>query len=506
MNEIRRDRIRMVQLGATNVLDSLFLAKVLKQQCPDTRLLIAYPNLLFVQEAQTASLTGTLTLSSYPLFFASKYVFFASKHRFGERSFTQPDANSEGVYNATLLLLKPEARASELSNYFWKSQNHPASWLMTLNRNGFSPVQAMATNPSLWGYQEVPHDADPKPRLPQPPRIWVLFKGLLAMFSLLFTGWVVYLHCHPQTVLWSTTNLDRGYAADSCRLFCLLSAFLILSAMLAILWIPLARYTLDHGGNGYPLIQALALLGFACPLLLSFQLIHKRLWRPSKPALPKALFKTPRDCQARRVTVVSLVFAFLSILATWTFCCYYDSGDSSAFFFSFRALELQAGSSPALPILLILFALLLFSLFHITRLYFAARQRPRLFTSALDKIFPGRIKKYRREISRTLLAPMNLSPRKQLMWAGTALLLVVVLGALCRVDINLSSIDGRAYDWLLVALLAALILTIFGTCLQVRLTWASLQGLLTTLDSLPICTAFTRLSDPGSRSPIWVGG
>jgi hypothetical protein len=153
---------------------------------------------------------------------------------------------------------------------------------------------------------------------------------------------------------------------------------------------------------------------------------------------------------------------------------------------------------------LILFALLLFSLFHITRLYFAARQRPRLFTSALDKIFPGRIKKYRREISRTLLAPMNLASRKQLMWAGVALLLVVILGALCRVDINLSSVDGRVYDSLLLALLAALILTIFGTCLQVRVTWASLQGLLTTLNSLPICTAFTRLSDPGSRSPIWV--
>jgi hypothetical protein len=491
-NEIRRDRIRMVQLGATNVLDSLFLAKVLKQQCPDIWLLITHPDLLFVQEAQAASLTGTLALSSYPLF-------FGAKHWFGERSFTQPDANSEGVYNATLLLLK----STELSNYSWKSQGHPASWLMTLNRNGFSPVQAMKTEGSPW-YEEVRSDAGPTLRLPQTPRSWVLLTSVLAIFSLLFTGWIAYLHCRPQTLLWSTTNLDRGYAADSCRLFCLLSALLILSAMLGILWIPLARYTLAHAGTRCWGIQALAFLGFGCPLLLSLGLIHKRLWLPSKPAPPKALFKTPRDCRARRITVVFLVLAYAFVLAAWSLCCYYDSGNSSAFFFSFRALELQPGSSPALPILSILFALLLFCLFHITRLYFAARQRPRLFTYALDQIFPGRVKKYRREISRILLAPMNLSPRKQLTWAGASLLLLAALGALCRVDINLSSVDGRTYDSLLLALLAALILTIFGTCLQVRATWASLQGLLTTLNSLPISTAFTRLSDPGTKSPIWV--
>lgn len=283
------------------MLDSLFLAKVLKQQCPDTRLLITHPDLLFVQEAQTASLTGTLALSSYPLF-------FASKNWSGERSFTHPNANSEGVYNATLLLLKPEARASELSNYFWKSQGQPAAWLMTLNRNGFSPVQAMATDTSWW-FEKVSGKADPMLRLPQPPHIWVLSTSVLSIFSMLFTGWVVYLHCRPQTLLWSTTNLDRGYAADSCRLFCLLSALLILSAMIGITWIPLAA----HGRNGCWGIQILALLGFSFPLFLSLELIHKRLWVRSKPTRPKALFNTPEDYLARRAVLVFLVLSFLSI-------------------------------------------------------------------------------------------------------------------------------------------------------------------------------------------------
>jgi hypothetical protein len=274
--------------------------------------------------------------------------------------------------------------------------------------------------------------------------------------------------------------------------------------MVGITLIPLARYTLAHERYGYWGIQALAFLGFWFPLLLSFQLIRKRLWLSTEPTNPKVLFRTPRDYLARRIAVVFLGVSFLAILAAWTFCCYYDPGDTSAFFFSFRALELQPGSSPALPILLVLLAQLLFCFFHITRLYFAAHQRPWLFTSALDRIFRDRIKKYRREISRTLLAPMNLSRRRQLTWAACTVLLTIGVGTLCRARINLSSVDGRTYDWLFLTLLAALILTISGTCVQVTITWRSLQGLLNTLNSLPISMAFTRLSDAGKRSPIWV--
>ncbi|HXF27779.1 MAG TPA: hypothetical protein VN610_10905, partial [Bryobacteraceae bacterium] len=61
---IRRERIRLLDLAATNVLDLMFLASVLRKQCPDTRLLIAFPDLLFVQEAASVPLTGTLALST----------------------------------------------------------------------------------------------------------------------------------------------------------------------------------------------------------------------------------------------------------------------------------------------------------------------------------------------------------------------------------------------------------------------------------------------------------
>jgi hypothetical protein len=69
MGGIRRQRIRVVELNAANVLDLLFLTRVLRAQCPDTRVLLSNPDLLFVQAAQTSPMSGILAFSSYPLFF-----------------------------------------------------------------------------------------------------------------------------------------------------------------------------------------------------------------------------------------------------------------------------------------------------------------------------------------------------------------------------------------------------------------------------------------------------
>ncbi len=64
---IRRDGIRIVQMNATNVLDLLFLARVLRRECPDTRILTVNSDLLFVEAAREAPSPGLLAISTYPL-------------------------------------------------------------------------------------------------------------------------------------------------------------------------------------------------------------------------------------------------------------------------------------------------------------------------------------------------------------------------------------------------------------------------------------------------------
>ncbi len=65
---IRRDQIRAVEIIASNSLDVLFLARVLQKKSPDTRIIVPYAHLLFVEAARTAALRNVLALSSYPLF------------------------------------------------------------------------------------------------------------------------------------------------------------------------------------------------------------------------------------------------------------------------------------------------------------------------------------------------------------------------------------------------------------------------------------------------------
>lgn len=68
---IRRNGIRLVWVQATNILDVLFIAEVLKRQCPDTRLLLDHSDILLTQAAQNVPLNGTLVLTTYPAFVSS---------------------------------------------------------------------------------------------------------------------------------------------------------------------------------------------------------------------------------------------------------------------------------------------------------------------------------------------------------------------------------------------------------------------------------------------------
>jgi hypothetical protein len=112
---IRGDDVRLVQISATNTLDMLFLAGFLRRQCPDTRLILNYPDVLLVQAAQSEPLTGTLILASYPGFAAAN-GWMGSQQTMRPLIFS--DGNSEGVYNAIharRLSLARLAASSELA-------------------------------------------------------------------------------------------------------------------------------------------------------------------------------------------------------------------------------------------------------------------------------------------------------------------------------------------------------------------------------------------------------
>ncbi len=197
-NEIRRNHIRMVEAGATNVLDLLFVAKVIREQCPDTRLVVIFPDLLFVQALQTEPLNGILALSTYPLFFDRTR--WMNDPRTGV---TFTDMNAEGVYNATAMLLSApvsshtaNVQKTSLEDYGWTGSSHPPAWLMLLNRSGFSPVRVFTStrNP---GWFEDGVKTGTTFQLPLPSRSWVLAVVTVSACSLMLCCLIGYLATHP---------------------------------------------------------------------------------------------------------------------------------------------------------------------------------------------------------------------------------------------------------------------------------------------------------------------
>ncbi len=489
---IRRQRIRLLDLAATNVLDLMFLASVLRKQCPDTRLLIAFPDLLFVQEAASAPLTGTLALSTYPLF-------FGSNRWMGEGPSVFSSMNAEGVYNATVLLLAqaepnkppdPEI-VSQLADYHWRGSALPPAWLLMLDRNGFSPVKTIADAEDGGWHQRIASQSKLPPRLPSPPRIWMMALTLWALVSLAFSGWIAYLYFQPRSHTLGVLAIEPGGARNFPQLFCLFLCLLTLATGPAVLSMPLLQ-SMDRIYWSVEVAGVLGLAGTIIPACLAI-LVVKRLWLPGRKRL-----------LARLLAIGLSVLAFAASIAIWFWCCSRGTTrDGEGFFFSFRALELHAGSSPVIPVLAALAGLFLFSFFHMKRFYLARNERPRTFTSSLDSILQGRLTACRRDFNRRALAPLNARWQRQLKWAWSICAAAFLVFILAGVNENFTSVEGRPFDVLMIGLQFALFLALAGTCWLMIACWHSMRGFLSGLGSLPLGAAFRELGDGRGKTPIW---
>jgi hypothetical protein len=162
-DELIRQRTHMVFISVSNPLDALFLLQALRRACPDARVLLEGPNVLFVAAAAREALGGTLFLSPYPMFFeGDDWLECAQDKTAGacEGSglhdrimFAEPGI--QGLYNVTQFLLKDLGASKVASDSKEKSllrgyrqpggssPAYPGMWLLTLNRFGFLPVDLL---------------------------------------------------------------------------------------------------------------------------------------------------------------------------------------------------------------------------------------------------------------------------------------------------------------------------------------------------------------------------
>ncbi len=347
---IRREGIELVEVTATNVLDMLFLADILKRQCPDTRLLLNNPDVLLIQAAQNEPLNGALILTSYPGFFAAN-EWMGTAQKLSPVTF--PDANSEGVYNAAVLLLNDtDAEAAQhLADYHWRELNHPPTWLLTLDREGFLPVDVFPHTPEeekaeTWFQMVEPQDDGTpptavNPALPLPPWTWRFVSALVAFCCLALCMWIRWISYQPKSELdgrLSTCGIELACGPENPGRRRHLFAFLVVLFLIEIAFaIPGIRATQP---TRFILLLAAGALG---------------IWRSAR----RLLLDLRPDAKEKRILQMiaggAAIFCLLWIAASWYW-------DDKSLFFAFRARELRFGSSPTWPVIASLCTLALYSL------------------------------------------------------------------------------------------------------------------------------------------------
>jgi len=508
VKDLKRERVRLISLSATNVFDTLFIANVLASECPDVRVVLSGADLLFVQEAAQNSLSGILAISPFPMF--SKGFEWANG---GHATTTFPDADSVGEYNAALALLG--GHNQKYSMAFAPSLQDDAgsfssAWLLVLGRYGWEPVDLLdQPNPVLRSHKDSEwtwFDPAAKPvkarkgaiPLPLPPAAkgWTILCSLVACLSLAFCGRLAYLRLRPKLRTWSvlcTVDLQRGSGLSRvahARYLCLFGCLSSLVFLNGILLAPMTNSAVV--GRSLYLVVAAACV---CPLAAGVFLLYQTFVRPESVPRKGGYL---RGVLALRILLLLLALAGLFF---WSRLCF--AAGARGPFFKFRVLSLAFPVSPIWPLLLGAMAFFIIAFFHLRRLTWAERQQPVLETSTLDESLWGTLKEAYDALERAFSGPARTSRQVRLIGICAIALLLVLLALLFPKG-SLRSFELRGYEPLLAALFLPLSILVVSGFMRFAYSWQLLRGLLSTLNSLDIGRFFGRLPDFEGSGPVWI--
>jgi hypothetical protein len=199
LTTINLEEIRYVGLVATDVNDKLFLAREIRQFCPDVRLFTYESDVLFTDRAWSDVLRGMLVVSTYPLF--NENQTWTARGTGSQRRIQFVSDAAQGIYNATLLLLnekehlleyaRPEpARATpSKAATAVPERSQPPVWLSVVGSGSLWPLRIE----SLFDdYLEPAGEIAAAPAAGEPndiPRTFHLLVLLVIAFAVLSSAW-----------------------------------------------------------------------------------------------------------------------------------------------------------------------------------------------------------------------------------------------------------------------------------------------------------------------------
>jgi hypothetical protein len=481
-SELNRRQARYVGVTATDVLDVVFVTSFLKRAQADLRLFTLDSDILFLRESETTSLTGLLSVSTYPLL--GRGVPFESRY-------------SEGVYNAVGWFLGKSP--TDYSRPFDpRGKERPPLWLTVLGRDGNYPIALLdqqARNPPCDSTLLDTPSAGPDGSFgSEPPsRGWLLVFAFVTLFGFAHTwrcGQILdpkassadrpEFRKHLQKALAGVFNVypdDRAPTVPeriyltAISLASLVALFVMTSSAMRFFetWYPAA-------GHNWPL-AASAAGAIAGPYILV------RAVRLSMVTLGSA-------GHYKRVLFPTWLLAVV-VIGAWSHLILNDRFQAG-YFLAHRSLYLTNGVTPAVPLLLTAAGLVVWAWMQLRREgmmemrkeAYLCRQAPGEFRECFDRID---------ESIKDVFSTRIWMPAFFFLAIWLALQMPLATGR---------SLEGLWYDsgfWLSTIMLDWVIALCWMQFIRI---WANLQRFLQALERHPIRDAFSRLEKQVEWVPL----
>ena len=508
IRSLKQTGVRIASLSATNVFDTLFLANVLRRNCPDLRIVVRSPDLLFSQEASRSSLSGLLAISSFP---PPELNEWSRLNKTDVEIFASDDQKGEFLAIAALLQQGgwPDKNALPIS---------PA-WLLELGSSGWHAIDLLQqANPWMqtdenradWFDSRLLRTVVDLPPLGRARLRWVLLCLTIASVTLALCGRLLYLKLSPGLLVWShlcLSDLDgpeRKTAVNQTvhhRYLCMISCYAVLAFLNGLLLCPMAAAHFRYGGSINLAVEGIVLIAFAGALITVVYLIvivparvcASGPWETCSAGTPIAW-----ESYVIKGLVVLLLFDMTKL---WWRCC---DADVSGYLLCFRSFNLSAPVSPILPLLTSGIGLFALAYFQLRRFTWGDRRQPRLDTGVLDKALCNEFRDYKGSLARCLYCP-RIPPE----FRCTPFSLIISATAITAMLLLVWSFTPRLLEpseflWLSICLQIPLAVFSGNAFLRFLQSWRLLKGFLSSMNSVALGRYMERLPEFAGSGPVWM--
>ncbi|MBV8895546.1 MAG: hypothetical protein JO051_03465, partial [Acidobacteriaceae bacterium] len=524
---IKRNRIRLVGLSASNIFDTLFLSNFLRRHCPDTRVVLPSADLLFVEDAASAGLSGLMAISPFPLFPEGTPL---PGKRKGRDITTFASSDQAAEFNAVLSLLRSMGAVDPALNYqqgyapALNSNGIPSAWVLVLSSQGWMPVDWFSQPPLPAKVAEAklqwwdparsrPSTDDYLSPLKAGGPLWLTLCAITAFATcaLCFRLW--HLKLHPENRVWSSFCLedpDPGKTLAKCdpaavpqalqilrlRYFFMMAFFTNLAVANALFLCPMLAD--NRSGIHYRTILVITCVAFCWAAFTSILLV--RQWLPAHT--------WSRQAVALNIGLLSIATC---TIGAWSYCCFFNH--VASVMFSFRTLSLAGSECPLWPLLSVTLGLSYMAFCQLRRFTWCYRRQPYLDTSLFDGLLKNEFTETKGRLETSLMNPTGIGIAKATAglhpWLQQAVMLswpfLLSVLVMFLLGDSLYSFESRVFTYALEALFAMLVAFTLASLFRFFACWKILRAFLVTLNSIVLGRFFEEVSEfAGSSGPIWV--